>query len=347
MRSLLSKKTIVFIASVMLMTVAFAVPVLADDENINVDIKYNGETVGNLQFRPNPNVTYEVDNRNNNNIPFTLTMSNVTGATISFLAGGSARIDIEGTFSGFNTTDWVQYADSAGYIQPLSSSGNPLSTTIEGMITSLEGTELPSSYIGRMLPFKLGVESIRICNINGDERTAVEISSVPFTGFSSLNYGPNSSKKNEEKKEENHEEEDEAPQPKKSEWRPAPEAAKTPAQTAAAQLTTAQTNLAALSAIPAASKAVFKSSGMPLNMTSVNTIDSNTTKLITANADIPYNVTFNFMGKPMICTIPAGFNYAQFTKADGTMNIHEVLWSVYTGSWKKANTRTRTTRGRR
>ena len=113
-------------------------------------------------------------------------------------------------------------------------------------------------------------------------------------------------------------------------WTPAPaSAAATRQQTASTQLAAAQSSLAALSVIPSASKQVFRTSGMALNMTSVNTVDANTSKLLAANNDIPYNITFMFMGRPMICTVPVGFNYAQYIKPDGTMNIHEVLWAVY------------------
>lgn len=119
-------------------------------------------------------------------------------------------------------------------------------------------------------------------------------------------------------------------------WTPAPaSAAATRQQTASTQLASAQSSLTALSVIPYASKQVFRTSGMALNMTSVNTVDANTSKLLAANNDIPYNITFMFMGRPMICTVPVGFNYAQYSKPDGTMNIHEVLWAVYSNQLRQ------------
>ncbi len=388
MRKFISKKSLGFIASLMIMTVAFAVPVLAG--TIDLTDKDSGNKVGEIRiYDEDVTPAFSVDIGDQN---YTLRLRvNITRAEWD---NRTTSIRITGTYSSLdpNLAWWreklvkIDTADNgsitksfhSNLIRPEQGTSADMGV-VWGDITSISSSSIPSSLVGESFRFKLNAGSIIVIapdadghwpvKSNGDQIGWVSYSNEEegghwvsqgqrcalsdialgdgtgsISGFISLpNLRP--SKKTEEKKEEKHEEE--APQPKKSEWRPAPEAAKTPAQTAAAQLTTAQTNLAALSVIPAASKEVFKSSGMPLNMTSVNTVDSNTTKLISANSDIPYNVTFNFMGKPMICTIPAGFNYAQFTKADGTMNIHEVLWSVYTGSWKKTNTRARTTRGRR
>lgn len=50
-------------------------------------------------------------------------------------------------------------------------------------------------------------------------------------------------------------------------------------QTASTQLASAQSSLTALSVIPSAAKQVFRTSGTALNMTSVNTVDANTSSL--------------------------------------------------------------------
>ena len=68
--------------------------------------------------------------------------------------------------------------------------------------------------------------------------------------------------------------------------------------------------------------------GMPLDMTSVSTVDASTANLLAANNKIPYSVTISFNGAPFTVKIPAGFNYKSYIKADGSMNIHEVLWAV-------------------
>lgn len=390
MRRFISKKSLGFIASLMIMTVAFAVPVLAG--TVDLTEKGSGNKIGEIRF-------YDEDVR----VPFCANIGeqsytfnlrvNITRAEWN---ESRQMIEISGTYSEFNPSEWRDLLLKTSTPQPGETNkwfdnylihsyhGSRDMGVVGGKITSLNTSSIPSSYVGTSYSYNLDAGSLQILARNGEnfpvnsdgygivwtsdsneeegghwfyrdnndqdhnctiaDVALADTASGRISGALSLVFKKSEEKK-EEKKEEKHEEE-EAPQPKKSEWRPAPEAAKTPAQTAAAQLTTAQTNLAALSVIPAASKEVFKSSGMPLNMTSVNTVDSNTTKLISANSDIPYNVTFMFLGKPMVCTIPAGFNYAQFTKADGTMNIHEVLWSVYTGSWKKTNTRARTTRAR-
>ena len=117
-------------------------------------------------------------------------------------------------------------------------------------------------------------------------------------------------------------------------WTPAPDSTANLKQTATEQLTVAQSRIAALSVIPATSKAYFKKNGMALDMTRVNTLDKATARLIAVNNNIPYSITFMFMGTPMICKIPADFNYSRFIKLDGTMNIHEVLWAVYSGNRK-------------
>ncbi len=386
MRKFISKKSLGFIASLMIMTVAFAVPVLARE--ITATIHKDGNEIGTavLELDIANEVTFVA---RPNNEEFTMTLANPQANII--ITEGYVLVKVGGVYTGWNQSHWrdVVLSNSNGYanwlmfIRMKEANGSP----ITGRIKSVNCSEL-SSFTGKYLDLgrwggdvpvlathqeeeyrnKLITEttlnpSIRALEydadgdsdgnkyyyMNGDQKvfvnnSQIKLSEIPVEIYTADEFPIRTSSSS--SSEEKHEEE-EAPQPKKSEWRPAPEAAKTPAQTAAAQLTTAQTNLAALSVIPAASKEVFKSSGMPLNMTSVNTVDSNTTKLISANSDIPYNVTFMFLGKPMVCTIPAGFNYAQFTRADGTMNIHDVLWAVYSGNWRKINTRTRTTRGRR
>ena len=394
MRSIISKKSLGFIASVMIMTLAMAVPVLA--YTVDLTEKGTGAKIGEIEFHNENDTVYFCTNIGETPYDVGLRVR-ISSAEWD---NSAQKIDISGTYSGFEPSTWrsrliktytpegsPSYRGYDSYLIHTYRGTSQDMGVIWGTISSLNTTSIPSSYVGESNRFNLDAGSIEVIfrNENGNfpihtngksmyrrgndaqwyYQGATEADDVAcdledaklantetgrITGFCSLVFRPTSSR-SEEKKEEKHDDDDDDDKYSKSNssqstWRPAPEASKTPAQTAAAQLSTAQTNLTALSVIPAASKEVYKSSGMPLNMTSVNTVDANTTKLITANADIPYNVTFNFMGKPMVCTIPAGFNYAQFTKADGTMNIHEVLWAVYTGSWKKTNTRT-TTRGRR
>ena len=377
MRRFISKKSLGFIASLMIMTVAFAVPVMAG--TVDLKEKGTGNKIGEIRIYDetasgNDKVSVEFDNDIDDSL-IRLKVT-ITGAEYD---DDKHMIYLSGTYSDFDPALLRnRMVNCNRELIHTFRPNNPDLGVIGGKILSLDTPLIPQSYVGKIYTFNLDAGSIQILakdengewpihKDNGKKMYAEDggrwyyldnnnehVSCLPddakvantqtgkISGTLSLNF----ERKPAESEEKHEEEHEEAPQPKKSEWRPAPEAAKTPAQTAAVQLTTAQANLAALSVIPAASKEVFKSSGMPLNMTSVNTVDSNTTKLISANSDIPYNVTFMFLGKPMVCTIPAGFNYAQFTKADGTMNIHEVLWSVYTGSWKKTNTRARTTRAR-
>lgn len=105
----------------------------------------------------------------------------------------------------------------------------------------------------------------------------------------------------------------------------------TPAQQATQQLAAAQTAISSVPALIASNSAAYASTGMPLDMSKVNTLDASTTALLSANNKIPYNVTISFNGAPFTVKIPAGFNYSKFVKADGSMNIHEVLWAVLSG----------------
>ena len=103
------------------------------------------------------------------------------------------------------------------------------------------------------------------------------------------------------------------------------------AQAATAQLSAAQTTIASVPTLLATNSALYSRTGMPLDMTSVNTLDANTVNLLSTNNKIPYNVTITFAGNPFTVKIPAGFNYKSFVKADGSVNIHEVLWAILSG----------------
>ena len=411
MRSIISKKTVTFIASAVLMTLVFAMPVMAD----TYSFAYNVEDSDDHSYL--------------NVVPETLRAGDVISVSDAgdYYAQHGKDLHIEIHYSGPDGSTWdFTTHDASRSAEIISKSGftswtvtqrnaAPQNELYDAIYFYLRATgepavednmdvrhkRLASGTVGRPYSDTLidfGNDSnINITNFNwnGDHLpsglhrncydpgpfngTKIEISGTPsrMTGgigiysvevwYTSTNYPDghyirclvdnsliiSSAEARQEEKEENDDDDKEEPAPSngssQSSWTPAPASAKTTvAQSAATQLSTAQTSLAALSVIPTATKEVYKTVGMDLNMTSVNTIDANTTKLIAANSDIPYNVTFLFLGKPMVCKVPAGFNYAQFTRADGTMNIHEVLWAVYSGRWNKtaAKTNTRST-GRR
>lgn len=416
MRSIISKKTVTFIASAVLMTLVFAMPVMAATYSFAYDaedtadksyLKAVPETLsaGDVISVSNAEKYYD---QHGKDLHIEIRYSGPDGSTWSIKDYGASSAEIISK-SGF--TSWTvtrryaapQSEDYDAYYFDLRATdepavednmevrhkrlasgtvGRPYSDTLIdfGNDSNINITKFNwnGDSLGRIPGLHLNYDDDELGPFNG---TKIEISGTPgrMTGgigiysvevwYTSTNYPDGHSirclvdnsliissaeaRQEEKEEEENDDDDKEEPAPSngssQSSWTPAPASAKTTvAQSAATQLSTAQTSLAALSVIPTATKEVYKTVGMDLNMTSVNTIDANTTKLIAANSDIPYNVTFLFLGKPMVCKVPAGFNYAQFTRADGTMNIHEVLWAVYSGRWNKtaAKTNTRST-GRR
>jgi len=69
-----------------------------------------------------------------------------------------------------------------------------------------------------------------------------------------------------------------------------------------------------------------------LDMTKVDILDPATVNLLTLNSKFEYNIKISIAGGAGGLTntvkIPANFNFRPFIKEDGTMNIHEVLWSI-------------------
>ena len=66
-----------------------------------------------------------------------------------------------------------------------------------------------------------------------------------------------------------------------------------------------------------------------LDMTKVDILDPATVNLLTLNSKFEYNIKIPVVGGlTTTVKIPANFNFRPFIKADGTMNIHEVLWSI-------------------
>ena len=66
-----------------------------------------------------------------------------------------------------------------------------------------------------------------------------------------------------------------------------------------------------------------------LDMTKVDILDRSTVNLLVLNNKFEYNIKIPVAGGlTTTVKIPANFNLRPFIKADGTMNIHEVLWSI-------------------
>lgn len=74
-------------------------------------------------------------------------------------------------------------------------------------------------------------------------------------------------------------------------------------------------------------------------MTKVDILDPATVNLLLLNNRFAFNVKISVPGGGGLTTtitIPANFNFRPFIKADGTMNIHEVLWSILLKEQKAA-----------
>ena len=355
MRSDLSKKVLGFIASTMIMTVMFAVPVLAsvtqsydnvtisgiDGARCEVEVTIPGSITltADAENQPEANrpdedfsITITIPEENfrpfNNAIcDYTLTGNN---GFFKYMFHFNRSIEVNLPSGLPDGTYWLDKA------------GLALNPDFRVKVTNITGDFPP----GVPRSFEYGLSNIDLSVTKSG--STVSFNDFYAEGAYSFRISQQSSSSISSSKSDDDDKEEEKHESKpqnKSSWSPAPAAAQTPAQVASTQLATAQTTLAALSVIPTASKEMFKTNGLSLNMTSVNTVDANTTKLLAANSDIPYNVTFYFMGKPTVCTIPAGFNYASYIKPDGSMNIHEVLWAVYRNQMQK-QTRQRTTRTR-
>ncbi len=66
-----------------------------------------------------------------------------------------------------------------------------------------------------------------------------------------------------------------------------------------------------------------------LDMTKVDILDLATVNLLLLNNRFAFNVKISVPGGlTTTIMIPANFNFRPFIKADGTMNLHEVLYSI-------------------
>ena len=66
-----------------------------------------------------------------------------------------------------------------------------------------------------------------------------------------------------------------------------------------------------------------------LDMTKVDILDPATVNLLLLNNKFEFNIKISDVGGlTQTVKIPANFNFRPFIKADGTMNIHELLWSI-------------------
>ncbi|MCR5733217.1 MAG: hypothetical protein K6G22_01300 [Lachnospiraceae bacterium] len=111
-----------------------------------------------------------------------------------------------------------------------------------------------------------------------------------------------------------------------------PEPAETISVQAAQQLASVQSNLAVFEALSPEFKEVYTQTGMPLNMTDVETVDANTVNMLIAyNSTMPYVVTVTIDGLATTVTIPKGFNFLPFIKADGTINILQLIMAILFG----------------
>ena len=150
-----------------------------------------------------------------------------------------------------------------------------------------------------------------------------------FTYTYATNTSPSSSSKKSD--DSDHHEESSSPSPEKPSWTPAKAAATIAAQkaqkqqAAASQLASIQTMLRTKTS----DRAGTGRNVIDLDMTKVDILDPATVNLLLLNNRFAFNVKISVPGGlTTTIMIPANFNFRPFIKADGTMNIHEVLWWI-------------------
>jgi hypothetical protein len=128
-----------------------------------------------------------------------------------------------------------------------------------------------------------------------------------------------------------HHEESSSPSPEKPSWTPEKAAATIAAQKAQKQQAAA-TQLASIQTMLRTKTSDRAGTGrnvIDLDMTKVDILDPATVNLLLLNNRFAFNVKISVPGGlTTTIMIPANFNFRPFIKADGTMNIHEVLWSI-------------------
>lgn len=140
-----------------------------------------------------------------------------------------------------------------------------------------------------------------------------------------------------EKKEEHTRENDYGPEESKSEaaWTPEKAAATIAAEKAAkqqaagTQMVAVQTLLRTIATTKPTDGPGEAPTVINFDMTKVDILDPSTVNLLVLNNKFEYNIKIPVVGGlTTTVKIPANFNFRTFIKADGTMNIHEVLWSI-------------------
>lgn len=118
-------------------------------------------------------------------------------------------------------------------------------------------------------------------------------------------------------------------------WTPAKAAATIAAekaekqQAAGTQMAAVQTLLRTLATTKPTDRPEEARKVIGLDMTKVDVLDRSTVNLLVLNNKFEYNIKIPVAGGlTTTVKIPANFNFRPFIKADGTMNIHEVLWSI-------------------
>ena len=113
-------------------------------------------------------------------------------------------------------------------------------------------------------------------------------------------------------------------------WTPAKAAATIAAEKAEKQQA-ARTQIAAVQTLLTTTLVTTKPTDgvMNLDMTKVDILNPPTVNLLVLKNKFEYNIKISVAGGlTTTVKIPANFNFRQFIKEDGTMNIHEVLWSI-------------------